>query len=79
MEDYNDIVYAFKNNQYSDKAYRVDINKIIKNNYMLSESFYSPEYERVIEKIMRGNYAQLKDLVEFKYKKEKIDSQLSVS
>ena len=75
MEDYNDIVYAYKEKCYNDKAYLVGIQNIIQNRYMLSESFYSPEYARIIQKIMSKKYAPLKELVEFKYKKEKIDNE----
>ncbi|MCH5267715.1 MAG: N-6 DNA methylase [Lachnospiraceae bacterium] len=75
MEDYNEIVNAYKNKEYSDKAYLVNVNSIIQNKYMLSESFYSPEYTRVIDTIKSGTFAPLKDLVTFKYQKEKIDAQ----
>ncbi len=79
LEDYNDIVRAYKTSEYSDKAYLVNISKIIQNNHMLSESFYSPEYERIIDSIMKKKFSPLKDLVEFKYKKERIDSEKEYS
>lgn len=75
IEDYNQIVEAYHNKLYDDNAYLVGINTIINNNYMLSESFYSPEYSKVIESIKRKKFAPLCELVEFKYKKEKLDSE----
>lgn len=75
LEDYNQIAEAYHNKQYGDNAYLVGIKTIISNNYMLSESFYSPEYSRVIENIKRKKFAPLSELVEFKYKKEKLDSE----
>lgn len=76
-EDYTDILLAYKNNKKSDYAYRVKIQEIIDNRYILSESFYSPVYKRVINKIKKGNHSKIKDLVEFNYSKEKIDSNKS--
>lgn len=74
-EDYTSILQAYKSKNYSDKAFLVNISEIIKNNYILSENFYSPIYKRNIEKIKKGKYLRLKDLVEFNYTKEKIDKE----
>lgn len=75
LEDYNQIAEAYHHKRYGDNAHLVGIQTIINNNYMLSESFYSPEYSRIIECIKRKKYAPLCELVEFKYKKEKFDSE----
>ncbi|MBR4027121.1 MAG: N-6 DNA methylase [Lachnospiraceae bacterium] len=74
-EDYSQIINAFYNKKYSDFAYLVNISEIQKNNYIMSESFYSPIYKRTIDSIKQGNYALLKELVEFNYKKIKIDKE----
>lgn len=71
-EDYSEILDAFKNNKFSDKAYLVPIGKIKSNDYILSENYYSPTYNKIIDEIKKNNYAKLKDLVDFKYAKEKI-------
>lgn len=72
-EDYNDIVSAFCSGEYDDNAYLVPISEIINNKHILSESFHSPVYQRVINKIKASNYKSLNELVEFNYSKEKID------
>ena len=72
-EDYNIIVNAYQNKKYNDNAYMIDISEIINNRYIFSESFHSPVYKRVIDKIKGSNYMPLNELVEFNYKKEKID------
>lgn len=72
-EDYNLIVDAYHSKKYNDNAYTVCINDIIQNKHIFSESFHSPIYKRVIDKIKGGNYKPLNELVEFNYKKEKIN------
>ena len=74
-EDYNNIVDAYFNKKYSDNAYLIKINDIIKNRHILSESFHSPIYKRNIDKIKEKKYSPLKELVEFNYNKIKIDKE----
>lgn len=71
-EDYSEILDSYKNKKFSDKAFLIPINKIKSNNYILSESFYSPVYNKIIDEIKKNRHAKLKDLVDFKYTKEKI-------
>ncbi len=73
-EDYSRIVEAYYNKEYSDNAYLVNISEIKKNGYIMSESFYSPVYARTIGSIKKCKHARLKELVEFNYKKIKIES-----
>lgn len=73
-EDYTKVLEAFKSKKYDDDNYLVDVNTIINNKYNLSESFYSPKYNKTISKIKNENYAILKDIVEFKYEKTKFES-----
>lgn len=74
-EDYNNIVDAYFNKKYSDNAYLIKINDIIKNRHILSESFHSPIYKQNIDKIKEKKYLSLKELVEFNYNKIKIDKE----
>lgn len=73
-EDYSDILNCYKNHIYNDNAYLVSVQDVISNKYNLSESLYSPIFARVQNKIKQGNFAYLKDLVQFNYKKEKIQN-----
>lgn len=70
-EDYSSVLKSFKEKQYNDNCYLVGIHDIINNKYNLSESFYSPQYNNIIEKIKKQNYERLKDIVEFNYSKNK--------
>ena len=72
-EDYSNIIESYYSKKYNDNAYLIPINEIINNKYIFSESFHSPIYKRVIDKIKGNNYKPLKDLVEFNYSKSKID------
>lgn len=74
-EDYSDIVESYHNRDYGDNAYLVDIETIKENAFVMSESFYSPIYERSIQNIKKGKYCKLKDLVDFNYKKIKIEKE----
>lgn len=71
-EDYNELLHSFEKKNFSDKAYLVPINKIMSNDCILSESYYSPIYDKIINEIKKNSHAKLKDLVDFKYIKEKI-------
>lgn len=70
-EDYSSVLKSFKERQYNDNCYLVGIHDIINNKYNLSESFYSPQYNNIIENIKKQNYERLKDIVEFNYSKNK--------
>lgn len=70
-EDYSSVLKSFKEKQYNDNCYLIGIQDIINNNYNLSESFYSPQYNNIIENIKKQNYERLKDIVEFNYSKNK--------
>lgn len=71
-EDYNLIVEKYYSKKYNDNAYTIRINDIVQNKHIFSESFHSPIYKRVIDKIKGGNYKPLNELVDFNYKKAKI-------
>ena len=68
-EDYNKIIDSYQNKHYDDDAHLVKISEIISSKNILSESFYSPIYKRVINKIKSGKYEKMVDLVSFNYKK----------
>lgn len=70
-EDYSSVLKSFKEKQYNDNCYLVGIHDIINNKYNLSESFYSPQYNNIIENIKKQSYERLKDIVEFNYSKNK--------
>lgn len=72
-EDYTRIVNAYHNGIYDDYAYLTDIETIRDNDCIMSESFYSPVYSRVIADIKKGNYRPLKEVVDFNYNKIKIE------
>ena len=72
-EDYSAIVDAYYSHKYTNDAYTVKISRIKANSYVMSESFYSPVYERTIDNIKSGNYAYLKDVVDINYNKIKIE------
>lgn len=75
-EDYSNILSAYLNKEYNDNAYTIPISEVINNRYILSESFHSPVYKRIIEKLQEGECKPLYELVEFNYKKAKIDKEL---
>ena len=70
-EDYSSVLKSFKEKQYNDNCYLIGIQDIINNNYNLSENFYSPQYNCIIENIKQQKYERLKDIVEFNYSKNK--------
>ena len=72
-EDYSEIVEAYHNRKYSDTAYIVDIDQIKSNGYVMSESYFSPVYERIIQEIKKGRHCRIKDIVDFNYKRVKIE------
>lgn len=72
-EDYSTVLYNFENKIIAANSYYVPIHDIICNNCILSESFYSPEYNTVIKEISQKKHAKLKDLVTFNYSKIKIE------
>lgn len=72
-EDYSTILYNFENRIISNNSYYIKLSEIISNNYILSESFYTPEYNNIIHKISQKKHAKLKDLVTFNYTKTKIE------
>lgn len=74
-EDYTEIFSSFNKKIYSDKAYLVPINDVILNKYILSESYHSPIYKRTIENLKKNNHVKLKDIVNFKYNKIKINKE----
>ena len=74
-EDYNDIVSSYITKKYNDNAYLVKVQDIIDNRYILSESFHSPVYKRIIEGIKNKSCKPLKDLVDFQYNKIKISKE----
>ena len=74
-EDYSLIVNSYHSKTYNDNAYLIGVNDIINNKYIMSESFHSPVYNKAIESITSKNCKYLKDLVTFKYSKEKIDKE----
>jgi len=76
-QDYMDIVKAYKSKKYNDKSYIVPIEDIIKNKYILSENYYSPELNDHIDKIKKGRCLPLKNLVDFNYAKCSIDKEKS--
>lgn len=71
-EDYSDVLDSFKNKKNTDFCYTVKISEIIANDFILSEHFYSPVYNKAINFIKKQDFKPLKELVEFKYLKEKI-------
>ena len=71
-EDYTEVISSYLNKMTHKSCYSIDINEIIKNDYILSENFYSPLYKQEIEQIKKGKYVKLKDIAEIKYNKEKI-------
>lgn len=76
-EDYSCVLSSYKGKTYNDNCYLVNIQDIINNNYNLSESFYSPQYNKVIENIKMQNHVKLKDIVNFNYSKNKfIDDEI---
>ena len=74
-EDYTEIIDSYKNKRYNNKSYLVSIKDIIKNKYILSENYYSPELNNHIKKLKRNKFLPLKSLVEFKYTKCSIDKE----
>lgn len=76
-EDYNKIIDCYQKKHYDDNAHLVKISEIISSKNILSESFYSPAYERVIDEIKSGKYEKMVNLVSFNYKKEKINKESS--
>lgn len=72
-EDYTNIVSAYYKKIYNDNSYLISISEVINNKHILSESFHSPVYKRIIEKIKSSKYKPLSELVEFNYLKEKIN------
>lgn len=74
-EDYTNIINSYFSNSYNNNAYLVNVQTIINNKYIMSESFHSPEYNNVITSISKQKCLPLKDLVTFKYSKEKINKE----
>lgn len=74
-EDYNNIIKSYFSKKYDNNSYLVNIKDIINNKYIMSESFYSPIYNEIINKIKKQKHMPLKSLVTFKYEKEKIDKE----
>lgn len=72
-EDYSSLLYSFENKEYNSNCYLVGIQHIIENRYNLSENFYSPIFNNIIQDIKKQKYKKLKDIVEFNYKKSKFE------
>lgn len=72
-EDYSDVLRSYTENIYNNNCYLVSAKDIEKNNYILAEHYYSPVYNHFIDEIKKGYYTTLKDVVEFKNIKEKIN------
>ena len=70
-EDYSCVLSSYKEGKYNDSCYLIGIQDIVNNNYNLSESFYSPQYNKVIENVKMQNHVKLKDIVDFNYSKNK--------
>lgn len=75
-EDYNSIMNSYITKKYNDNAYLVKAQDIINNKYILSESYHSPVFKRIIDNIKKNNYKPLKELVDFKYNKTKISKEV---
>ncbi len=72
-EDYHNVVKSYNESIYNDNCYLVSSKEIEKSNYILAEHYYSPVYNDLIKNIQSGKYVALKDIVEFKNIKEKIN------
>lgn len=71
-EDYSELVLSYHKNKDSSNSFKIKINDVIGNKYILSETFHSPIYREVIDKLKKQKHALLKDLVDFNYKKVKL-------
>ncbi len=74
-QDYIEVLNSYKNKIYNKKNYIIGINRIIKENYLLSSTYYNPIYIENINKIEKSHHAKLKDLVEIRTNKCKIENE----
>lgn len=69
-QDYNSVVYAYKNKKYDDVSFLVDYETISKSN-TFSYSYFSPVFNLKIKKIKENNFAYLGDIVKLNNAKVK--------
>lgn len=76
VEDYSNVLKAYKEKKYNEDNFIINIKDIIKNNCNLAYHFYSIRINKEIERLTKKSKIRLKDLVILETKKERIDPDL---
>jgi len=67
-QDYEKVVDSYKNKKYDDQSFIINHSELIKRT-LFSQSFHSPQYNRIINTIKKGKFARLGDIVDIESKK----------
>lgn len=77
IEDYTNVLCAYKNKKYDEDNFLISATEIVRNNFNLSYHFYSPRIQNTIDKYTSNSNIHLSDLVAVQGKKVKLDPDMT--